>query len=84
MSDIRRSQHLFIVKTDRGKKEESMIGVNSLILKKIDLLNVSDETKKIIKDLLMVEFMNQQRGIKTFFDQYDDIFSKDLGVQRKY
>lgn len=60
-----------------------MIGINSLIIKKIDSLDVSDETKKVMKDLLMVEFMNQQRGIKAFFDQYDDIFAKDLGVQKK-
>jgi hypothetical protein len=56
-----------------------VVGVNELILKKIDSSGADEKTKKILKDLLLTEFMNQLNNNKTYYDQYDDILSKNVG-----
>lgn len=56
-----------------------MIGLNPLIMNKVLESKFDDKTKRILKDLLSIEFMNQLRNNKNYFDQYDDVISKNVG-----
>lgn len=51
-------------------KNDSGIGINKLILKEIDNLNIPKHEKDLMIELLHFELTNYSKGVKLYTDHY--------------
>jgi hypothetical protein len=65
-----------------GYIPDFMPNINKLILKKIDSLDVSQEQKRILRELIILQRTKQEKGDKSYFDDYEDILSRNLDGEK--